>query len=83
MTTPVYMQGEAEHRTMAFVMPAKMKKEDLPLPSDTAVQVTKIEAGKFATFRFNGKRSDALERQTLQKLKDWLEKHSELKYDPQ
>ena len=81
MTTPVYMQGEDEQRTMAFVMPSKMR--DVPLPTNEDVKVTKIEAGRFATFRFNGSRTDALERQAVQKLKDWLSYRKDVSYDPE
>jgi len=39
MTTPVYMRDETERRTMAFVMPANMKAEDVPRPVDGQLNV--------------------------------------------
>ena len=61
MTTPVFMSGSDSSRTMAFVMPAKMKPRQVPGP-----------AGRFAVLRFSGGRSAKQETDTLDRLKTWM-----------
>ena len=65
MTTPVYMQTSTEERTMAFVMPANMKMEEVPMPTNGQVYKRQIEEGRFAVLRFSGSRTDQLEQNTL------------------
>ena len=80
MTTPVYMQGQAEEKTMAFVMPESMKLEDVPTPSNAEVTVRQIEAGHFGVYKFSGVRTDQLEADSTNKVKVWLQQLSE-KFD--
>ena len=72
MTTPVLMSGAGSNRTMAFVMPAKVKTGLAPKPSDGAVTLRELPGGRFAVFRFSGKRSAKNEAKALERLESWM-----------
>lgn len=72
MTTPVFMSGEEQMRSMSFVMPANMK--SAPGPKDQALRVTTIPAGRFAVFGFSGSRSAEAESNALAQLEAWMKK---------
>lgn len=73
MTTPVFMSGNATNPTMAFVMPAKMASGEVPRPSDGAVTVRELPAGRFAVLRYSGARNPKNEAESLARLKAWME----------
>lgn len=73
MTTPVFMSGGATSATMAFVMPAGMKTVEVPKPSDGAVTVHELPAGRFAVLRYSGERNAKNEAESLARLKAWME----------
>ena len=72
MTTPVFMSGNNTNRTMAFVLPAKLKFGAVPKPADGAVTVRDLPGGRFAVLRFSGGRSAKHEAETLARLQTWL-----------
>jgi DNA gyrase inhibitor GyrI len=72
MTTPVFMAGEKQSRSMSFVMPANMK--SAPGPKDPALRVTTLPAGRFAVFGFSGSRSAESESNALAQLEAWMKK---------
>ena len=72
MTTPVFMSGEEQMRSMSFVMPANMKYA--PGPKDPALRVTTIPAGRFAVFGFSGSRNAEAESNALAQLEAWIKK---------
>jgi len=72
MTTPVFMSGSETNATMAFVMPVKLKTNQVPKPSDSGLVVKEIAAGRFAAFRFRGGRNTQNEQESLLKLNNWL-----------
>ena len=72
MTTPVLMSGNETNGTMAFVMPANMKTNQVPKPIDSGLVLKEIVAGRFAVFRFRGGRNTRNEGASLLKLKDWM-----------
>lgn len=72
MTTPVLMSGSETNGTMAFVMPANLKTNQVPKPNDSGLVVKEIAAGQFAVFRFRGGRNTQDEQAALLKLKDWM-----------
>merc|ERR1712127_778745 len=72
MTTPVFMQGSAETKTMAFVMPASMKVDQAPAPSDGEVNVKEVDGGLFAVLSFTGVRSDEMEATQETSLRKWI-----------
>jgi DNA gyrase inhibitor GyrI len=72
MTTPVFMSGNDTNRTMAFVLPAKLKADAVPKPAEGAVTVRELPGGRFAVLRFSGGRSAKREAETLARLRTWL-----------
>lgn len=72
MTTPVFMSGGESNATMAFVLPAGLTKDDLPAPTDEAVTLRELPAGRFAVLRFRGGRSAKNEAESLARLRAWL-----------
>ncbi|HAM70757.1 MAG TPA: SOUL heme-binding protein [Verrucomicrobiales bacterium] len=72
MTTPVFISPEKSGATMAFVMPAKLSTGPIPEPSDAAVQIRELPAGRFAVLRFSGGRSGEREAEALERLKGWM-----------
>ncbi|MFZ2421255.1 MAG: heme-binding protein [Anaerolineae bacterium] len=73
MTTPVFMAGSATNATMAFVMPAKFKPGETPKPSDDAITVRELPAGRFAVLRYSGGRNAQNEAKALARLTAWME----------
>jgi hypothetical protein len=72
MTTPVLMSGSEEARTMAFVMPANMKRDQVPKPADRSVTVRGMAAARFAVLRYRGGRNAGQEARSLAELKAWM-----------
>lgn len=81
MTTPVFMSGSDTDRTMAFVLPAKLKAGEVPKPEENSLAVREVEAGRFAVLRFRGGRSAENEARALARLQSWLAGQG-LKADP-
>lgn len=73
MTTPVFMSGSDSNATMAFVLPAKLKADAVPKPSDVAVTVRELPAGRFAVLRFSGGRSAKHDSEALDRLRAWMQ----------
>ena len=72
MTTPVLMSGNKTNETMAFVMPANLKKNQVPHPTDSGLVVKEMAAGRFAVFSFRGGRNAQNEAAALIQLKAWM-----------
>ena len=72
MTTPVFMSGGDTNATMAFVMPAKMKADEVPKPPDQSVTVRELPAGRFAVLRYSGGRNAKKEAKALEQLGAWM-----------
>ena len=73
MTTPVFMSGSDSNATMAFVLPANLKAEAVPKPTDAAVTVRELPAGWFAVLRFSGGRSAKRDAEALDRLRAWMQ----------
>jgi DNA gyrase inhibitor GyrI len=73
MTTPVFMSGGDSNATMAFVLPAKLPADAVPKPSDAAVKVRELPAGRFAVLRFSGGRSAKHDAEALARLREWMQ----------
>lgn len=60
MTTPVFMEPEAENSDgqMGFVVPRKVANAGIPDPIDDNVQIQKRNGGRFAVIRFSGRLND-------------------------
>jgi hypothetical protein len=54
MTTPVISSYKAKKKFMSFVMPSKMRFEDLPEPSNELVRLKKINPKTISVIRFSG-----------------------------
>ena len=54
MTSPVHMDLGDSTSTMAFVMPAEYKKEDLPTPDNLEIQIQTAEPEYVAALEFGG-----------------------------
>jgi DNA gyrase inhibitor GyrI len=72
MTTPVFMSESDSNRTMAFVMPAKLRLGQVPRPADGSVTVRELAAGRFAVLRYSGGRNREQEAEALGRLKAWM-----------
>jgi DNA gyrase inhibitor GyrI len=72
MTTPVFMSGNGTNATMAFVLPAKMKTSEVPKPSDGALTIRELSAGRFAVLRYSGRRNPDNETRSLERLRAWM-----------
>ena len=72
MTTPVMMSGNESNATMMFVLPAKLKVENVPKPADGSVLVHELPAGRFAVLRFSGGRNARNEAVALKQLETWM-----------
>lgn len=72
MTTPVFMSSNDTNATMAFVLPAALKSSTVPTPSEAAVTVRELPAGRFAVLRFSGGRNAKMEADSLERLKTWM-----------
>lgn len=72
MTTPVFLSGSAEKRTMSFVMPEALEAKGVPKPLEEGVSLRMTSAGEFAVARFSGARDSARESKALADLRVWL-----------
>lgn len=72
MTTPVFMCSSDSNSTMAFVLSAALKASTVPTPSDAAVTVRELPAGRFAVLRYSGGRNPKKEADSLERLKTWM-----------
>ena len=73
MTTPVFMAGSDSNATMQFVLPAKLKADAVPSPEDGTVTVRELPEGRFAVLRYSGSRNSTKEKESLARLRSWLE----------
>ena len=67
------MTGGQTNATMAFVMPAKMKLDQVPKPADGSLAVREMAAGRFAVLRYGGGRDAKTEAKAMARLKAWME----------
>ena len=74
MTTPVLIDTVTGQKTMSFIVPRKVAEVGVPEPSGDKVSVATTDKGRFAVFRYSGRRTDENETAALQKLQDWMEK---------
>lgn len=73
MTTPVFISGTETNSAMAFVMPATLAADRVPMPADATLQVREMPAGRFAVLRFGGRRVPAREAAAVERLKAWMQ----------
>ena len=75
MTTPVFMEREADDRQgqMGFVMPKKVSEQGIPEPTNKSVLIQQRVGGRFAVIRFAGRTNDESMRTAEQKLRSWMD----------
>ncbi len=75
MTTPVFMEPEAEQSggQMGFVLPSAVAASSIPAPTNEKVKIEKRAAGKFAVLRFSGQMNEKTKTSTEQKLRKWID----------
>jgi len=80
MTTPVFMQpkekdaSQAGGETMGFVLPKAVAQQQIPTPTDDAVNIRKRSGGRFAVIRFAGRMSSKAVREAETRLRTWVAK---------
>lgn len=72
MTSPVLIETSKEKKTMSFIMPKKTVEKGVPKPAGETVTLGKVEAARFAVFRFSGSRTTENEKTAIEKLNEWL-----------
>lgn len=82
MTTPVFMSGGGTNATMAFVLPAKLKTDEVPQPSEESVKVRELAAGRFAVLRYSGARNEKNEAESLEQLRAWVKAEGLIEISP-
>ncbi len=75
MTTPVFTSENSGERTMSFVLPAKIKKENVPTPSNEAVQTITRTSGLYASHRYAGRRVEGAPIKIQKQLLKWINNH--------
>ena len=73
MTTPVLIDSALESRKMSFILPGKTVQKGVPKPLSGNVALDKVEAARFAVFRFKGGRTANNELLATARLITWLE----------
>ena len=75
MTTPVYIQKRKSGKTMAFVLPSSINKDEVPVPTGINVKTEIRSSGTFAVYRYSGKRIDGGSDNAKKSLNDWILKN--------
>jgi hypothetical protein len=75
MTTPVYIQKKNNAKTIAFVLPATMNKDEVPAPTGIDVKTETRPSGTYAVYRYSGKRVDGGSNDAKKSLKEWIVKN--------
>ena len=58
MTTPVTLINNGKETVMQFYLPSKFEMSNTPLPTDTSLEISSIDAGYFAVIRYSGRTTD-------------------------
>ncbi|RLT09457.1 MAG: heme-binding protein [Planctomycetota bacterium] len=74
MTTPVFMEPEGRDTEgqMGFVVPVNVAANQIPNPTDGAVQIQKRAGGRFGVIRFSGEMGGATMAANEEKLRQWI-----------
>ncbi len=72
MTSPVLIRSEKQKKTMSFIVPKGTVEKGVPKPTGDLVTVSKIQAARFVTLRFSGKRSPETEVKAVETLQTWM-----------
>ena len=58
MTVPVTQDVQSDVNYMQFFLPSSYTLETAPKPTDTSVEVIKVEGGYYAVYRYSGRAND-------------------------
>ncbi len=72
MTSPVISSMEEQDNTMSFVVPTEVAKAGAPQATDREIRIAKRDGGRFATYRYNGRWTEANETAARTKLMGWI-----------
>lgn len=72
MTSPVLIDTAKDKKTMSFIMPKKTVEKGVPKALGENVSMGRVEASRFAVFRFTGRRTETNEKAAVEKLQVWL-----------
>lgn len=72
MTSPVLIRSEKDKRKMSFIVPKETVEKGVPNPTGDLVTISKIQAARFVTLRFSGKRSPETEIKAVGTLQSWM-----------
>ena len=70
MTTPVTQTEKENNLFMQFYLPSKFKKQTVPIPSNSDIEIVTMPGGYYAVIQYSGRSSD----KNFLKNKDTLEK---------
>ena len=76
MTAPVHMDNDSSGNKMSFVMPSKYSMDQLPLPSDSLVNIHYSQKGYYAVLKFSGFANEHTIRKKIDDLKSTIDKLS-------
>jgi hypothetical protein len=71
--TPMAPSGNSANGGFNRLMPAKLTAAQVPKPSDGALTVRELEAGRFAVLRYSGGRNAGKESAVLNRLRSWMD----------
>ena len=74
MTAPVLVKHGGENPGMSFIVPREVAAAEVPKPTDTAVKVDTLRSGRFAVYRYSGRRNETNESKALAELQMWAGK---------
>lgn len=72
MTTPVFMSGEGEGGRMAFVVPRELAEKGAPAATGPEIRIEPMPGGRFAAYRFSGRRDPEACERARRKLERWI-----------
>jgi len=76
MTTPVHMYPEDGTSAMEFVLPKKYMEQDVPIPSQSNVEIYQSEPGYFAAVRYGGYSNASKVKTHTDRLMGEIQKHN-------
>ena len=72
MTTPVFMSGEGEGGRMGFVVPRELAAKGAPAATGPDIRIEPMPGGRFAAYRFSGRRDPEAYEAARRKLESWI-----------
>ncbi len=77
MTEPVEQVKSEAGWTMTFMMPAKYRIDELPVPNDSRVTFEEVPEKAVAAIRYSGSRSEKSNSERAEELRNWIQSKGE------